>query len=154
MEGSKLKGKGVENGCYHPKVLLWLAAALFMKCHNNSELTPVCSYQAGFLGARWALCDCISVDYFISYIWDSKWSPRMPQERDTTSQLGAPTFTRVPSGAEGRKPAIPKRYLKVDTHQGQEECFRSQNKMEINNNPSCMSAAVEKKRKEQMKTKS
>ena len=108
LEGSKQKGKRVGNDCYQPKVLLWLAAALFMKRHNNSELTPVCSYQARFLGARWALCDCMSVDYFISYIWDSKWPPRMPQERDTASQLGDPTFTRTPSGAEGRKPAIPK----------------------------------------------
>lgn len=63
-------------------------AALFMKCHNKSELTPVCSYRARFLGARWVLCDYVSVDYFISYIWDSKWLPRTPQEGGTPSQLG------------------------------------------------------------------
>lgn len=66
----------------------WLAAALLVKCHNESELTPVCFYLERFLGARWALCDCVSVDYFISYIWDSKWLPRMPQQRGTASHLG------------------------------------------------------------------
>ena len=30
LEGSKQKGKRVGNDCYQPKVLLWLAAALFM----------------------------------------------------------------------------------------------------------------------------
>lgn len=117
-----------------------------MKCHNNSELTPVCSYHAEFLGARWALCDHISVDYFISYIWDSKWPPRMPQERGTASQMGEPTFTRDPSGAEGMRPAIPKCNLKVHTHQCLGETFRTQNELEINNNQSCMSAAVGKKK--------
>lgn len=80
---------------------LSLAAALLVRCHSKSELTPVCFYLARFLGARWALCDCVSVDYFISYIWDSKWLPRMPQQRGTAFHLGEPAFTREPGRAEG-----------------------------------------------------
>lgn len=77
-----------------------LAAALLVRCHSKSELTPVCFYLARFLGARWALCDCVSVYYFISYIWDSKWLPRMPQQRGTAFHLGEPGFTREPGRTE------------------------------------------------------
>lgn len=116
--GNWQKGRGVENDCYHREVLLLQpAAALFMKCHNKSELTPVCSYRARFLGARWVLCDCVSVDYFISYIWDSKWLPRTPQEGGTPSQLGNLPSPETPE-SRGDKASSSKQNLKVHTHQG------------------------------------
>jgi hypothetical protein len=106
---------------------------MIMKCHNKSELMPVCFYLARFLGARWAFCDCMSVDYFISYIWDSKWLPRMPQERDTAFQLGNLPSSGSPVEQRGQDLSSQVKSQSSYTHQGHEETLRTQNKIEIKN---------------------
>lgn len=101
--GSNEQGPFASHNSFPPS----LAAALLVRCHSKSELTPLCFYLARSLGARWALCDCVSVDYFISYIWDSKWLPRMPQQRGTAFHLGEPGFTREPGRTEGIRSESP-----------------------------------------------
>lgn len=98
---------------------------------------PVCFQRARFLGARWALCDCMSMDYFISYIWDSKWLPRMPQERGAASQLGEPTFTGTPGEQRGLGQQFPSKrwtFTHIRAHQGCRKTSRTQLKVDINNN--------------------